>query len=290
MKTPCLKTSLICLALFIGGCRGGDAEQPPDIANDTSWRFSLQVDSLRLTDTVGMSAADLSSQLLTRIRASSFFVDPVKYNSNALNPSLPMSGAFIVSSRKATATEYKWSNKIALANGNSFGICSSLTSGSRQFVTCENQRVLECLDRQAQQSEKDETSDSSSGAQSSLLMRWLGSCGVAPQFANALEGNVSFKMESGQLFFSPSPLSSLLIYKGSWASYEDAQVQAIAAATLPQVSTCSRSDGSCLISPVPLSQCIGCASLEKGKLHTAFFIEGLRQDYTAIKSLLFVPE
>ncbi|MBM3383313.1 MAG: hypothetical protein FJY29_12885 [Betaproteobacteria bacterium] len=289
MKSLIFNAVLASFALMKVGCRAGEKELAGTHSNLPAWTLSLQLDSFRLNDSVGLKSSELSLQVADRLRVSSFF-DPVGNSPYNTALQAPISGTFSIESRNNSVMEYRWTRQMSVRAANSFATCSAPVFGSRQFVACENQRVLECLGRRAQQFGSDALSEASSSAESSLLMQWLKSCGVDLQFANLIDANVSFKIEAGQLFFSPSPLSSLLIYKGSWPSYEEAQVQAIAAATLPQVSECNRADGSCLVSPVALSQCIGCAGLEKGKIHTVFFFEGLRQDYSDIKSLVFIPE
>lgn len=104
------------------------------------------------------------------------------------------------------------------------------------------------------------------------------------------DSNVSFKIQNGLISFAPSPLLSVLIYSGVWADYEEAVVKASAAATIPAANPCERADGACLVSPKPLSSCLGCESLSRGQLHTVFFIETLRQDYAAVRSVLFIPQ
>ncbi len=290
MKFLSSTLSLASLALLMASCRAADIEQSNEGMELSSWKMSLQMGSLQLSDNSAKSAKELSLQVLNRIRAPSFFRDPTEKVFYGANLNTPLMASFLVSSQKLGSTEYRWTNKFNASTTPSFGICSSELSGARQYISCENKRVLECLGRRAELQTRYQDGQTTSTADSSLLMQWLKSCDVSPQFANILDGTVFFKIESKQVFFSPTPLSSVLIYKGSWANYEDAQVQATAVATLPQVSECNRADGSCLVSPVPLSQCIGCSSLEKGKIHTVFFFEGLRQDYISIKSLLFVPE
>ena len=155
-------------------------------------------------------------------------------------------------------------------------------------MPCEIKTTIECLS-QRMSAFQNSNSEQISSSYRSLLLNFSQLCGFEGSFENLEFQDVSFKIVGNEIQFSPAPLLSILIYEGAWASYEEALVRDVAVATLPQVVPCNRADALCLMSPVPLSQCRNCQEIEKGKIYTVFFIEGLRQDYQSVRSLIIAP-
>ncbi|MEY4064946.1 MAG: hypothetical protein RIR26_1154 [Pseudomonadota bacterium] len=260
--------------------------------HETGWSFDLTFSGLTLlSDSNGMPAAQLREQLLTVLNQPFRFRDPVQLGSSFPVPaSLHQLGGRFWQASGTQSRTLDWQIQRPVQNGLHWAHCRGTGAFGSDSVNCETKQLLECLEFQSESEIRQQgVSQSRSGYDRSLLMAWLRACGISGQFESDFGSSAVFARDNGKLSFYPSPLLSLQIYKGSWANYERAVVNAVAAASIPAVTPCVRSDGACVASPVAESACQGCAQLEKGSLYTVFYIEGLRQDYTSVQSVMYVP-
>lgn len=245
------------------------------------WSLEMSLpEGLRLTDSSSTNAVQLQEQLARFDNGKVFFSDPVRYSDGFATPFFRLN-AFGKNQDKT----FVWAPDTNNSKGWLFGGCHI----QGQQTHCEYTGLLNCLKRQADSS----ISRSADGAaltsnrSQSLLLEWSTQCGLQGAFRDGSSSEAAFRIESGQIIFLPSPLLSILIFRGIWADYEDAVVQAGSVASLPAVVPCNRSDGACLVSPLPKSSCVGCETLMAGQVYTIFFIEALRQDYSSVRSLLY---
>jgi hypothetical protein len=284
-----LKFLVFVSLIIVSACRPATIDLQGNEIKST-WHFFLNFDeSIALVDSEQKSAQELRNQIATALAQRFSFRDPVKSAVGDGFSNRGFTGRFFIGSEKNYSKQLHWVPSGLMNEHWRFAECSMDSRFQQQLISCEAKSFLVCLNQRADDAVTLNSQNQSSTANRSLLMDWASDCGLNGRFENLLDRNVSIKIDKGQVIFSPTPLLSLLVYKGSWSSYEEASVKAVAAATLPDVVPCERSDGACLQSPVPLARCLGCDTLESGKIHTAFFIERLRQNYNDIRSVIFIP-
>lgn len=265
-------------------CSSGVSTEQHGVRKNPSWRVEMSLPSgLKLSEDSSTQEIQLLNQVNQIDVSRSFFRDP---GSLSVNNS-PYSIQLMTSSR-GNSKVYNWIPEFSSNQKSLLFAGCSFESGA---VSCEYKPYLLCLQRVARESIASSSSNDSltTNNSRSALLEWSKRCGVVGLFRDSSQSAVSFKIQDSQVQFEPSPLLSVLIYSGVWASYEDAVVQATAVATLPAVIPCARADGACLQSPVPISACRGCSDLKKGQFYTVFFLEALRQDYSVVRSSVFVP-
>lgn len=260
-------------------CACGQSSKPDQ---SRSWTLEMSFPSgYSLVDDSETNAEKLNSQFTKSDFARAFFRDPVFISKN-ISPLSVKLDAFGAGKK----TSFEWTPE-GVEGGWSFAGCRS----DGVVTACEYKPLFECLKRQSTEASESMSNGSlSSGQTRSLLLEWAGRCGMSGVLRTESDSTVSFKIQNGLISFAPSPLLSVLIYLGVWGDYEEAVVKASAVATIPAANPCERADGACLVSPMPLSACMGCGSLTRGQLHTVFFVEALRQDYAAVRSVLFIPQ
>jgi len=285
-----LKFLVYASLIIFSACNPSSSDSQGDETKST-WRFVLNFNSsFALTDSEQQTALELRNQIATSLTRRFAFRDPVQNAVGEGFGSRSFSGRFFIGSEKNYSKLFHWVPSAQMNEHWRFAECSIDSGFEQQLISCEAKSFLVCLNQKADEAVTLISQNQSSTSNRSLLMDWATDCGLNGRFENLLDRNVFIRIEKGQVIFSPTPLLSLLVYKGSWPSYEEASVKAVAAATLPDVVPCERSDGACLQSPVPLARCLGCAALESGKIHTAFFIERLRQNYNDVRSVIFIPK
>lgn len=291
MKNLTAIQMLLCAVVAGVSCRQAEVGDSTSQIQPPRWTFQLQISPpLSLLDDDQKSAENLHEQL-RKIRNNGFsFGDPVVRRPGFSEPSgSGIKASFHGQFGGVQRFEYLWSISTQNKEANRFAACSTKGGDARNYLSCESKALYECLYRESLAAKTSDSQESRSSADKSLLMNWARSCGLEGSFENVFDQDASFKISDGRAFFSPSPLLAVLIYKGAWSSYEVASVEAAASATFPQVVPCERADGSCLRSPASVTQCLGCNGLEAGKIYTVFFLEGLRQDYSSVRSVLYVP-
>jgi hypothetical protein len=98
-------------------------------------------------------------------------------------------------------------------------------------------------------------------------------CGRATWFRQSSQiGRVFDKQEQGFVFF-PDRVFSILIYESPAASLAEALLSGPPVASFPPVPGCSDPLGRCLVSPVSLHACQGCAALELGQRYWVYLVE-----------------
>jgi hypothetical protein len=288
----------LAVSVFFGTLQGcGSAisnKQSEESHPRSAWQLQLKGrDGLQLTEDSSLRSQpehlmQLRKQLAGIDKSRRFFRDPIAQ--------LPRSSFFtgqLTLIGKKRSHVYLWTPEVVNPVFWTYASCPT----QQGYFWCEYSALLRCLERvSAHESERSEmnvsalkSSRSTSANSASLLMDWFEKCGLGGSLTEKGHGGVRFQLGREQVIFEPAPLLSLLIYEGAWSNYEDAVVQAVAAATLPAKSSCKRADGACLESPLPIQHCTGCANLVKGRLYTVFFIESLRQAYDDVKSVVFTP-
>lgn len=274
------KVALCSIALL--GCRSGDESKSAQ--NSRQWTFQLSLlNGEQLSESSSTDALNLLAQAKAIKYSRAFFLDPFAFSEN---PDLMT--ARLTAKNQSTVRVYRWTPELnKMSSVWKDPSCSSPQSTS----ACEHQPLISCLQRQAEEAVGEDTFDDlpRSGQSRSLLLEWSRRCGAEGVFGVDSVVSTRFSIQKDQVVFEPGPVLSVLVYPGVWTSYEDAVVQAKTAASLPAVVPCTRADGACLTSPQPVSACVGCSALVKGQFYTVFFIETLRQDYSSVKSTVYVP-
>jgi hypothetical protein len=271
--------------VFLFGCLLSVGISCSDAAEDFSSRdWSLEMSlhpELQLTDSSSSTAVQIHQQFSKVDLGKVFFRDPSGFSVSESNSFMKLT----TFGRRGEKV-YNWSPEKVIAGTWSWGACRS---GSL-IASCEYVHLLKCIQTQADAalSHSSVSDRNTSNRSRSLLLEWSSGCGAQGVFREDSTSDVSFKINGGQIFFAPDPLLSLLVFKGVWSDYEEALVQSGAIASLPAVLPCNRSDGACLVSPAALSSCTGCDTLVAGQLYTVFFIEALRQDYSSVRSVIYV--
>lgn len=282
---------LVCVSWIVFSACNPSPSDSQGSETKSTWRFVLNFNSsFALIDSEQQTALELRNQIATVLAQRFAFRDPVESAVGVGFGNLGFTGRFFMSSEKNYSKLFHWVPSAENTEHWRFAECSIDSRFEQQLISCEAKSFLVCLNQRADEAVILISQNQSSTSSRSLLMDWATDCGLNGRFENLLDRNVFIRIDKGQVVFSPTPLLSLLVYKGSWPSYEEAIVKAVAVATLPDVVPCERSDGACLQSPVPLARCLGCATLESGKIHTAFFIERLRQNYSDVRSVVFIPK
>ncbi|NBW81262.1 hypothetical protein EBR21_05860 [bacterium] len=272
--------SSIALISFACGKSNHEVVHP---GGGQSWRLSLSLpEGLQLNDDSSMLLDPLRAQLNRINLGRTFFRDPALSTGN-----LPFTAARLEVFGQYSLASLTWKNPQFSGGTWKFGSCGDSGAGT----ACEYQSLLTCLQTQAREDASITNSLGATGSSPSrsLLLEWFRRCGVSSAFGSDVQSQATFSLRNNKLYFEPSPLLSLLIYPGAWSGYEDAVVQSAPVASIPAQVPCPRGDGACLESPIPVNSCSGCEALQQGKLYTVFFVEALRQDYAAIKSVVYVP-
>ncbi|MFZ9519131.1 MAG: hypothetical protein ACO3A4_01515 [Silvanigrellaceae bacterium] len=262
---------------------GKSSNSPVTAGGGHSWQLSLQLPGgYQLTDNSTMLLDTLKAQLDRISIGRTFFRDPVE-----LSEKSPFGRAQMLVFGDDSRVSLSWKSASLTGSSWRFGTCG----GEEHVTACEYQSLLKCLQDRSREDVLGQESAGTLGSNPSrsLLLEWFRRCGVSSAFGSALQSQTSFAMRNNNLYFEPSPLLSLLIYPGAWTGYEDAVIQSTPVATVPALVPCSRGDGACLESPLPVGSCNGCANLQTGKLYTVFFVEALRQDYSTVRSIVYVP-
>ncbi|NBX16633.1 MAG: hypothetical protein EBR09_04635 [Proteobacteria bacterium] len=274
-----LRSMTTLLIPFAAAC-GVTAEKK----SPRGWVFEMQLrQGLSLTDSNLTDGEKLYRQLSNVSLSKAFFRDPVTFG--GINSASSMRVRVFGVHREKS---YAWK---PLQNAGPEGIWGACRADGFQ-APCEQVHLVNCMKHKAEESLLNGLSGTglSSDPSRSLLLEWSTRCGLRGAFYEDTLSELSFRINGGGIVFSPRALLSLLIFKGIWSDYEEAAVQSQAKASLPAVVPCNRSDGACLASPAALSSCVGCESLESGQIYTVFFIESLRQDYSSVRSMLYVHE
>jgi|GEM_PF-635968 len=270
-----------------------DSQQSTDSVR--GWRFKLTLSpGAEIVDSNQTSAEQLHRQVSRLLIQKIQFNDPVlsSRHRGLFQPSV--TGQIQIAGKSSQPQTFLWEPNPVNTLGWQFAGCAI---GNPQmpdaYVPCEFKNLLQCLSERTSALAGSGKSESLSGENSistpqrSILLVLLRQCGVTGEFKEPQQ-QFAFTKTEKEISFSPSPLFSVVVYRGAWASYEDALLE-IPAATLPVVVPCSRADGACLESPVEITRCSGCSALEKGQLFTVFFLEGLRQDYSSVRSVVYIP-
>ncbi|MEN9810721.1 MAG: hypothetical protein RLZZ488_2288 [Pseudomonadota bacterium] len=262
-------------SLFLTAC-AADTSEP---VLEKTWKLELVLPSGRLlSDETNSSSEDFSARLAEIRAVHRFFNDPVRLAENSAPFDLRLTAQ-----GSSGAQVFGWRDSPA-ARQQAWKFAGCRTSAGA--VACEYAPLVECLLKHARAGRKQAAV---STAEQSLLLDWSVRCGARNFLTSEKQGEASFSIEADKVLFTPSPLLSLQIYSGVWAEYEDALVAATPVAFIPAQIPCDRADGACLSSPLPLESCNGCAGLQKGQMHTVFFLEALRQDYPSVRRVVFVP-
>lgn len=274
----------LCLPIVLVSLACGKSNNELVHAGDGQpWRLSVTLpDGLQLNDDSGMSLNPLRAQLSRLKVGQTFFRDPI-----VLSGKVPSASARLQVFGENASPSLSWKNFSASQGPWRFGSCGEPGAST----ACEYQSLLMCLQTRAREDANATNPAEALGSSPSrsLLLEWFRRCGVSSAFGSEFQSQATFAIRNNNLYFEPSPLLSLLIYPGAWSGYEDAVVQSAPVASVPAFVPCARGDGACLESPIPASSCNGCAALQPGKLYTVFFVEALRQDYSAIKSVVYIP-
>ncbi len=272
--------SLILLATL--GC----AAQNSGVKEVTQgWSFTLTNGSLRLSDSEGQSGEQLRSQIASVYSTVQSFQDPIVWSRHPTFFSEGWKSHLTISASQSAPVELHWVSSEELQTSLSFAHCSAQNSLS-SLVPCEALALLNCLDLHAQSLESSKET-ANSGPDRSILLSGLKECGMSTALVSRTGTEFTFSIKGSEVRFSPSPVFSLLLFQGLWSSYEDANAQSSAVASISD-SSCTRTDAACLKSPLDLSVCRGCEQLGKGQFYTVFFIENLRQNYDAVRSVPYI--
>jgi hypothetical protein len=101
----------------------------------------------------------------------------------------------------------------------------------------------------------------------------------------------AFGLRDGRIVFEPRRLRSVLIYKGEWPNLAQALGGGPPDAVVPLDGSCAtQATQGCLVSPLPIRACIGCSSLSRQDVHSAFLVEEAGVLDENVTPVLFVPE
>jgi hypothetical protein len=250
------------------------------------WALNVSTDQFQLNDSDKQTADQLREQVVRANAHLQTFHDPSS-RSPADGRASPWDIRLSVLGSKEGSVDFTWLQPSRAQATFGFAQCSSRTVPLKQGVPCESLALLSCLSTQSVATRDGSSAFSTSALNRSLLLNWLKDCGASLALASRKNQTVSFSIENDRVIFSPQIVFSILLFEGLWQSYEDANTESAAVATLSEPN-CARSDAACLTSPAALSDCSGCERLKKGQLYTVFFLESLRQSYDVVISAPYI--